>query len=1033
MIGKTIHHYRITEKLGEGSMGEVYLADDLKLERKLALKFLPTHLTRDKGNIKRFEREAQAAASLNHPNLITIYEINEFEEQLYIAMEYVEGKSIREELDKGLMPVNRAIHIFMQICRGLDRAHQADIVHRDIKPANILIAENDQVKILDFGLALLEGKSRITKGGMILGTLAYMSPEQHRGESVDHRSDIWSLGVLLYEMLTNRLPFRGDYEQAMLYDILNNDPEPVQSARKNIPEILHHITKKMLQKKISARYQNVHDILADLETLKNEEDSSEEMTGQVHRYNKISPELKNIGKYKIISLIGEGGMGMVYLAEQTEPFNRRVAVKIIKLGMDTQQVVARFDAERQALASMDHPNIARIYDAGSTETGRPYFVMEHVPGTPLHEYCEKNRLRIPERLALFIELCHAVQHAHQKGVIHRDLKPSNILVTVKDDQPFLKIIDFGIAKAIGHSLTDRTLFTEQGQLIGTPEYMSPEQAEMAGLDVDTRTDIYSLGVILYELLSGVLPYDPETLRSGSISNIQHLICETDPPKCSTRFKNLGDERSMIAAHRNIESAALYKQLKGDLDLITAKAMTKDRTRRYESASELATDIDRHLQHEPILASPPTTVYRLIKYIKRHRTGVAAAAFVIMAMIIGIAGTSIGMIKAIRAENIAKREAQTAREVSEFLQRLFEVSDPGETRGNTITAREILDKGAERINTELSDQPRVQARMMNTIGIVYWRLGLYKQAKLLLQQALDIQRRVLGEKYPEFSESLNGLAIMYYSQGDYLTAEKLFREALASRRMQENEDLNVANCLNNLAMTLKAQEKFNEAEPMYREALAIRRRMLGNENREVAQSLNNMGKFLYDQGKLTEAEPYLRESLAMNRELLGEEHPEISANLNNLALVLRARGNYNEAEKMFKQVLAMDRKLVGEDHPYVGATLQEIGILLMMKGDYTTAEKSLREAIEIKQKTFTGGHWKVCVTRSLLGECLTKLGKYEDAEKMLLESYQSIQTQLPASSKYTRDALQHIITLYETWNKPEKVSEYQALLVDERQN
>jgi len=1027
MIGKVIHHYRITEKIGAGSMGEVYLADDLKLGRKLALKFLPAPLTNDKENIRRFEREAQAAASLNHPNLITIYEINEFEGQLYIAMEYVDGRSLREELGIGPMPVDRVLRIFTQICRGLDRAHQAEIVHRDIKPANILITENDRVKILDFGLAMLAGKSRITKGGMVLGTLAYMSPEQHRGESVDQRSDIWSLGVLLYEMLTNQLPFRGKYEQAMLYEILNNDPAPIHSARKDMPETLSRITQKMLHKNIDARYQNVHDILADLGSLTHEQESREELTDLVHRSEKITSELKIIGKYKIISLLGEGGMGMVYLAEQTEPFSRRVAIKIIKLGMDTQQVVASFEAERQALASMDHPNIAKIYDAGSTETGRPYFVMEHVPGIPLHEYCEKNSLRIHERLALFIELCHAVQHAHQKGVIHRDLKPSNVLVSVKDDKPYLKIIDFGIAKAIGHSLTDRTLFTEQGQLIGTPEYMSPEQAEMTGLDVDTRTDIYSLGVILYELLSGVLPYDPETLRSGSISEIQRLICETDPLKCSTRFKNLGDERTMIAAHRNIESDALYKQLKGDLDLITTKAMAKDRTQRYASASELATDVDRHLKHEPILASPPTTIYRLKKYIKRHRTGVAAAAFMILAMLIGIAGTSIGMIKAIRAENIAKSEAQTAREVSEFLQGLFEVSDPGEARGNTITAREILDKGAERIEAELAGQPQVQARMMNTIGIVYWRLGLYEQAKSLLQQALEIQRNVLGEKHPEVSESLNGLAIMHYAQGDYPLAEKLFREALASRRQQEHEELNVANCLNNLAMTLKAQEKYDEAEPMYREALAIRREILGNENKEVAQSLNNMGKFLYDQGKIEEAEPLLRESLTMNRVLLGEEHPDISANLNNLALVLREQGKYDEAEEMFGRVLALDRKLVGDDHPYVGATLQELGILMMMREDYNKAEKFFREAIDIKQKTFSGQHWKVCVTRSLLGDCLTKLGNYELAEKILLESYQNIGKQLPPLSKYTRDALYHIITLYEAWNKPEKVSEYQALL------
>jgi len=312
-------------------------------------------------------------------------------------------------------------------------------------------------------------------------------------------------------------------------------------------------------------------------------------------------------KYKLLEELGSGGMGVVYKAEQTKPIKRSVALKIIKLGMDTKQVVARFETERQALAVMDHPNIAKVFDGGATETGRPYFVMEFVRGIPITEYCDKHKLTTRERLELFIQVCQAVQHAHQKGVIHRDLKPSNILVVVQEDKLIPKIIDFGIAKATEHRLTERTLFTEQGQLIGTPEYMSPEQAEMSGLDVDTRTDIYSLGVILYELLVGVLPFDPKTLREAGFGEIQRIIRETDPPKVSTRLSGLGDTDTSIAEQRRTDVAVLHKQLKGDLDWITMKAMEKDRMRRYATASEFAADIEKHLKHEPVLARPPLCV------------------------------------------------------------------------------------------------------------------------------------------------------------------------------------------------------------------------------------------------------------------------------------------------------------------------------------------------------------------------------------------------------------------------------------------
>ncbi|MHC4362889.1 MAG: serine/threonine protein kinase, partial [Planctomycetota bacterium] len=353
-----------------------------------------------------------------------------------------------------------------------------------------------------------------------------------------------------------------------------------------------------------------------------------------------------IGWYKLLQLIGEGGFGVVYMAEQEKPIRRRVALKIIKLGMDTKQVIARFEAERQALALMEHPNIAKVLDAGATETGRPYFVMELVKGIPITEYCDKNNLDTRQRLELFIEVCKAVQHAHQKGIIHRDIKPTNVLVTLRDDDtPVPKIIDFGIAKATQARLTEKTLFTEFKQFIGTPEYMSPEQARMGELDIDTRSDIYALGVLLYELLTGTTPFDREKLRSSAYDEMLKTIRETEPPKPSTRLNTLGDALTDVAKHRHVESSELCKLVCGDLDWIVMKSLEKDRTRRYETANELALDIERHLRDEPVVAGPPSTVYRLRKFMKRHRTSVMFGLLVATALVVGLCLAMVGFVQA----------------------------------------------------------------------------------------------------------------------------------------------------------------------------------------------------------------------------------------------------------------------------------------------------------------------------------------------------------------------------------------------------
>ena len=370
-----------------------------------------------------------------------------------------------------------------------------------------------------------------------------------------------------------------------------------------------------------------------------------------------------IGRYKLLQKIGEGGFGVVYMAEQTDPVQRKVALKIIKAGMDTREVVARFEAERQALALMDHPNIARVLDAGATDAGRPYFVMELVNGIPITDYADREQLSTSDRLHLFIKVCHAVQHAHQKGIIHRDIKPNNVLVTLHDGEPVPKVIDFGVAKALGQKLTEKTLFTAFQHMIGTPAYMSPEQAQLSGLDVDTRADIYSLGVLLYELLTGETPFDTSTWRQAALDEIRRIIRETEPPKPSTRLQTLGEKLTEVAKHRNTEPASLSRLVCGDLDWIVMRALEKDRRRRYETPDAFASDVARHLKSEPVLASPPSMPYLVGKFMRRHKAGLAAAASLLLLLLAGAAVSTWQAVRATQAErtqNVLRQQAEEAR-------------------------------------------------------------------------------------------------------------------------------------------------------------------------------------------------------------------------------------------------------------------------------------------------------------------------------------------------------------------------------------
>ena len=685
-------------------------------------------------------------------------------------------------------------------------------------------------------------------------------------------------------------------------------------------------------------------------------------------------------KYKLIEELGKGGMGVVYKAEQIEPVKRSVALKIIKLGMDTEEVVARFETEKQALAVMKHHNIAKVHDAGVTKSGRPYFVMELVHGIPITDYCDNHKLTAKERLELFIPVCEAVQHAHLKGVIHRDLKPSNVLIEILEGKPVPKIIDFGIAKATEHRLAEQTLFTERGQLIGTPEYMSPEQAEMSDLDVDTRTDIYSLGVMLYELLVGVLPFDSKFLRSAGFDEIQRIIREEEPPRASTRLSDLGDTQNSIAEQRRTDVTSLYKQLKGDLDWITMKAMEKDRTRRYSTASDLAADITRHLKKEPIIARPPSRIYNVGKFIRRHKWGVAMATLLTLAIVIGGAAATIGFVRSTKAERLARQEAQTATQVSNFLVDLFNVSDPGEARGKTITALEILNKGAMEIEQGLKEQPSIRARLMETIGTVYMKLGLYTDADALLRRALELREELLDANDPQVAESLASLSLLLEQRGDFKEAEQIAARALDIRERTLSPDHpDIASSLHGLALIYYRQVKLKEAEHLYKRSLEIREKVFGSNHPEVAESLNDLGVLYYTQGRYEEAEKYYQQALAIRESVLGPDHPEVGSSLNGLASLYLRQQRFDETEPLYRRALSIREKSLGPVHPDVATCLNNIAILFYYRGDLTEAEKYYQQALNIRRQSLVENHPDIAVSLMNLAILYHQMGNLEESK------------------------------------------------------
>jgi eukaryotic-like serine/threonine-protein kinase len=688
-------------------------------------------------------------------------------------------------------------------------------------------------------------------------------------------------------------------------------------------------------------------------------------------------------RFQLIRELGEGGMGQVWLAEQTSPVRRLVALKLIRAGMYDKSVVKRFQAERQSLAIMDHPAIAKVFDAGATPQGQPFFVMEYVPGLPITEYCDQKQLKIADRLELFLRACEGVQHAHQKAIIHRDLKPANILVVELDGNPVPRIIDFGLAKTTAPHLEGETMFTQAGHFIGTPGYMSPEQADPNVKDIDTRTDVYSLGAILYMLLAGAQPFDTKAGERLPLHELLRKLREEEPPSPSTKVSCDQATQSAIAESRGTEPKQLARLLRGDLDWITMKALERDRDRRYASVSEFAADIDRHLNREAVLAVPPSLAYRMRKLARRHR--VALATTTAFALVLVVAA-----VFSIRQSMRANREADVAEAVNEFLQNdlLAQAGASAQSGANAkpdpdLKVRTVLDRAAARIEGKFAKQPEVEASIRDTIGWTYMDLGIYTEARKELERALELRRRVLGAKDAKTLQSMTRFGWVSLMQGNYAEAEAIDSQAWkVQRNVLGPEHRDSLTTANTLAHIYDLEGKYAQAVELLTQTLEIETRVVGPEDPVSLQSMNAVGGIYLHEGKFQQAEVLLTHAAEISKRVLGPEHPDTLSMMGNLTNAYLNQGKYAEAEALAFQTLEIRKRVLGPEHPLTVTSMNGIATIYDHEGKYAQAAALYTQSLEIWKRVLGPEHPNTLALMNNLAQVYLDEGKYAQAEALL---------------------------------------------------
>jgi non-specific serine/threonine protein kinase/serine/threonine-protein kinase len=765
-----------------------------------------------------------------------------------------------------------------------------------------------------------------------------------------------------------------------------------------------------------------------------------------------SVEQQRVGPFRLIRVLGEGGMGVVWEALQEQPVRRRVALKWIRPGMDTATVLARFETERQALARMSSSHIAQVFDAGRSEDGRPWFAMEYVEGAWITEYCDASRMPIHERLRLFVEVCRGVQHAHHKGVIHRDIKPSNVLVSGDGAKAVPKIIDFGLAKALGDPITGRSMVTRLGQLVGTPAYMSPEQGG-AGFDVDTRADVYSLGVLLFELLTGHIPFDAS---EQAIEELRRRIREEDAPTPSARVTALSpDVAERAAERRGTNRAGLVRALRGDLDWVVARALARDRSRRYGTPDELAAELLRHLANEPVLAGPPSVGYRTRKLLRRHTAAVTAGSAIALLLVVTAVGMTIQAGRIARERDRANREAETARAALGFLTDTFRLSDPEQARGETITAREILDRAAAELGREAHGSPEVEAAMTFAIGRTYANLGLYERADPLLRRAVELHAGIFGtdaaatdesrfelawvlrrrEMLDEAEELARSLAegetalagrawsvvgMVLSDRGDFEQAEVALRtaaEVLTRANGPLHED--VLEVSQERAEALTILGRFDEADALFGQVLEAQRRTLGDNHPDLVATLNGMAINHRRAGRHEEAEAQLRQAVAISESVLGPEHPDTLTARQNLGLLMTQQGRFEEAEPLLRAVLDGRMRILGPGAVSTLTSLMEWGMLELSRKNYAEAEGAFRDGLAGYERAFGPDHPETLRAMNNLALTLRATGRLAEAESMLRPCFEGAKKAFGPTHPQTLTVLANLGELVEQQGRPEE--------------